>query len=111
MYDPRETLDYAMSLPPGQGVILDFPTPLDARSFRQRAHALRGSEARAAKKLFDPITESEAWGKHPWPGIVILTIKRGGCRLWIGRTAKPKVRVGTLSEALEEEDAEALWGM
>ena len=104
MTTPRETLDYAMTLEPGQGVILDFPTPTDTRSFRQCAHALCGNEARASRKLFDPITESEAWGKHPWQGVVILTLERGGCRLWIGKPAGPsQVRVGTVEEATDDD--------
>jgi len=82
-----DILDMALTELPGQGVELEFATPLDARRFRNRLCSTIAASARWSQRELPP--DDPSWGKSAWPGI---TTAVEGRKVWVGRAPKPKVR-------------------
>ncbi len=68
--DPRGLLDYALGLPPGEGVRVEFATLKQCRDYRFRLYSLRNSWRRASRTDFLP--NDANYDGTPWDGLSFL---------------------------------------
>ena len=69
---PREHLDLALRLTPGEERVLSFTSRHVALRYLWKLQGVKGQEVKESKRAFDP--DDPAWGTHPWANITIARV-------------------------------------
>ena len=69
---PREHLDLALRLVPGEERVLSHPSSAAALRYLWKLRGVMGQATRESKRAFSP--DDTAWGTHPWANITIARV-------------------------------------